>query len=134
MSTGATEKSLHIYLTYSEIPCFLFLQLNSYQVIIATDSHTSYVVFIYNRVEWSSPDSTGVAGTGIGAEPSKLPVMGISDGKSIEQLVAGSEEPRDEDKILNVEVDNGNTGIPGMWIFEASAPTQSTQTSECVPQ
>ena len=112
------------FLTYSEI---LFLQLNSYQVIIATDSHTSYVVFIYNRVEWSSPDSTGVGGTGIGAEPSKLPVMGISDGKSIERLVTGSEEPRDETKILNVEVANGNTGIPGMWIFEASDATQTSE-------
>ena len=107
---------------------FLFdLQLNSYQVIIATDSHTSYVIFIYDRVEWSSPDSTRVTlGSGIGAEPSKLPVLGISDGKSFERLVKGSEEPRDEDKILNVETDNGNTGIPGMWIFEASTATESS--------
>ena len=64
---------------------------------------------------------------GIGAESSKLPVMGVSDGKSIERLVTGSEEPRDETKILNVEVTNGNTGIPGMWIFEASAATQTSE-------
>ena len=106
----------------------LSLQLNSYQVVIASDSHTSYIIFIYNRVEWSSPDSTDVPlGSGVGAVPSKLPIMGISDGQSREQLVTGSEEPRDESKILNVEMDTGNTGKAGMWIFEAS----TSQRSEC---
>lgn len=106
--------------------------MNSYQAIIATDSHTSYVIFIYDRVEWTSPDSTGVvAGSGVGTKPSRLPVLGISDGLSIEHLVGGSEEPRNEKKILNVAQNVGTTVIPGLWIFEASTSTQSSMSIQC---
>ena len=54
--------------------------------------------------------------------------MGISDGKTIERLVKASEEPRDENEILSVVTDAGNTRVPGMWIFEASA---AAPPSEC---
>ena len=97
-------------------------QLNSYQAVLASNGKTTYVILIYDRVEWSSPDSTGVTpGAGVGAEPSKLPVLGIGDGFSDEQLIDPS--PRDESKILNVETSPGNNrfGIPGFWIFEASS-------------
>ena len=107
---------------------FCILQVNTYQAVIASDSHTSYVIFIYKNIQWSSPDSTGVhTGSGIGAEPSKLPVLGISDGEAHEQLVKGSDEPRNEHAILNVETEPGNTGVSGVWIFEA---TSGAQTSE----
>lgn len=77
---------------------------------------------------WSSPDSTRVPyGTGVGAESSRLPIMGISDGKSVERLVFGSEEPRDENKILSVDSDIGNARTPGMWVFEASAATSASE-------
>ena len=106
--------------------------MNSYQAIIATDSHTSYVIFIYDRVEWTSPDSTGiVAGSGVGTKPSRLPVLGISDGSSVEHLVGGSEEPRNEKRILKVAQNVGTTVIPGLWIFEASTSTQSSMSIQC---
>ena len=97
---------------------FVFVQLNSYQVVIATNGKTSYVIFNYNRVEWTSPDSVGVPpGAGVGAAPDKLPVLGIGDGFSHEKLIV---DTRVESDILDVEVNSGNTGLPGVWIFEAS--------------
>ena len=102
------------------------LQLNTFQAIIASDSQASYVIFIYKRVEWSSPDNTGVyPGSGVGAESSKLPILGISNGETHEQLVKGSNEPRDEHLILNVETEPGNTGVKGMWIFKATTDAQT---------
>ena len=104
------------------------MQVNTYQAIIASDSHTSYVIFIYKKVEWSSPDNTGVTpGSGLNAEPSKLPVLGISDGTGYEQLVSGSSEPRNEQNILNIETRPGNTKVPGVWIFQASAHPQTSE-------
>lgn len=102
------------------------MQLNSFQAIIATDKRTSFVIFIYSSIEWTSPDGTG-AKHGVGADPSKLPILGISDGYQYEQLVLGSSgEPHDEEAILTVDTDDGNTGVPGMWVFEASE-TAATQ-------
>ena len=104
------------------------LQVNTYQAIITSDSHTSYVIFIYQKIEWSSPDNTGVTpGSGIGASPSKLPVLGISDGTAYEQLVGGSSEPRNEQDILNVETSPGNTKVPGVWIFQSTAHAQTSE-------
>lgn len=102
--------------------------MNSYQATIATDGKTSYVILNYNRVEWTSPDSTGVSiGTGLGAIPERLPVLGIGDGFSHETLIDGSQS--DEQKILDVEMTAGNTGLQGLWIFEAS---DSSRTSKCI--
>lgn len=109
------------------------MQLNSYQAVIASNGKTSYVILIYDRVEWSSPDSTGVAhGSGLGAMPSQLPVLGISDGFSDEQLIDTS--PRDESTVLNVEMSPGNTrfGTKGLWIFEASASRSEYYMSVCM--
>jgi hypothetical protein len=104
------------------------MQVNTFQAIIASDEHTSYVIFIYKKVEWSSPDNTGVtAGSGVHAGPSKLPVLGISDGKACEQLVRGSSEPRNEEEILGAKTNLGNTKIPGVWIFQATAHAQTSE-------
>lgn len=104
------------------------LQVNTYQAIIASDSQTSYVIFIYKKVEWSSPDNTGVSpGSGAGAQPSKLPVLGISDGTANEQLVRGSSEPRNEKEILNAATQPGNTKVSGVWIFKATAHAQTSK-------
>lgn len=106
--------------------------MNTYQAIVASDSHTSYVIFIYKKVEWSSPDNTGVtAGSGVGAAPSKLPVLGISDGTAYEQLVSGSSEPRNEQEILSADTNLGNTKVTGVWIFEATAHAQTSELNSC---
>lgn len=102
--------------------------MNTYQAIIASDSHASYIIFIYEKVEWSSPDNTGVSpGSGVGAQPSKLPILGISDGIAYEQLVRGSSEPRNEQDILKAETEPGNTKVPGVWIFKATAHAQTSE-------
>ena len=57
--------------------------------------------------------------------------MGISDGQSYELLVTGSEEPRDESKIPNAEMEIGNTGVRELWIFEASASAKRSTYGSC---
>ena len=122
------ERVVVITTGYSIVSCAHALQVNTYQAIIASESHTSYVIFIYKNVEWSSPDNTGVTpGSGVGAGPSKLPVLGISDGTAYEQLVSGSSEPRNEQEILSAEINPGNTKVPGVWIFKATAHAQTSE-------
>ena len=97
-------------------------------MIIVSDDQTSYVIFIYKKVGWSSPDNSGVhVGSGIGAVLSKLPVLGISDGQVYEQLVKGSSEPRDKLAILNAASELGNTKVPGMWIFKANLDAHTSE-------
>ena len=104
--------------------------MNSFQVIIATDSTKSYVIINYKKIEWTSPDSTGVSpGAGLGAPANKLPVMGISDGHSHQQLVTLDGAYSNDQAILKAAVDNGNSGSPGLWVFEASATAGSS--SKC---
>ena len=100
------------------------MQLNSYQVVIATNGKTSYVIINYNRVEWTSPDSTGVApGTGVGAAADKLPVLGIGDGVSHKKMIIDSGVESD---ILDVDMTAGNSGKQGVWILEASASSSES--------
>ena len=103
------------------------MQLNSFQAVIATNGKTSYVIINYNRVEWTSPDSMGVApGTGVGAPADKLPVLGIGDGVSHKKLIVDSGKESD---ILNVDMTTGNTGKQGVWIFEASASSSKSKST-----
>ena len=46
-----------------------FLQLNTFQCVIATDGNTTFAIFLYNKIEWT---------TAMGSTPAKV---GFNDGR-----------------------------------------------------
>ncbi len=43
----------------------LYMQVNTFQVVIATDSLSSYVIFLYSDLQWYIPITSSGSGSGI---------------------------------------------------------------------
>ena len=54
----------------------VFLQLNTFQCVIATDGNTTFAIFLYNKIEWT---------TAIESTPAKV---GFNDGMSLSFLIS----------------------------------------------
>ena len=69
--------------------------------MIASDGTETYVLFLYEKIEWVSPDSVVPPGTGgLGGA---LPSMGIGDGKGFQKTIRGVNTESD---VLSLPEDN----------------------------
>ena len=88
------------------------LQTNTFQCVLASDGMLSFVIFLYadGEIQWTKGDaSSTTAQVGVNA----------GDGNQSESVPGSLTE-----EIINITL-TSNVGIPGMWIFEASASAES---------
>ena len=76
----------------------LFPQVNTFQAVLATDGNITFVMFLYNDIQWSSGYTTTGFNAGDGVHYYTVP----------ESLTA--------DDILNLD-STSNVGIPGMYTY-----------------
>ena len=62
--------------TFLSIDIAFFLQLNTFQCVIATDGNTTFAIFLYNKIEWT---------TAFESTPAKV---GFNDGMSLSLLIS----------------------------------------------
>ena len=86
--------------------CYLLLQANTFQCVLATDGYESYVIFLYahKRMQWSISDFDRLHA-----------VAGISAGDGINFNTIPESQTAE---IINVD-ETSNVGIPGVWMFQA---------------
>ena len=93
-----------------------FLQVNTFQCILATSNSESFVIFLYSDLQWTT--GTGSFGyRGLGGNEA---LAGYNTGDGINSYtIAGSQTP----EILKL-TRTSNVGIPGTWIFKVSKGTK----------
>ena len=90
------------------------LQVNTFQCVMASDSNSLYVLFLYADIQWTRAD-----------EGSALAQAGFNAGDNRTfYLIPGS----GTEAIRNIN-STSNVGVPGMWIFKVSE--SFVQTAEC---
>ena len=92
----------------------LQFQTNTFQCITATDSHRSYVIFLYldNGIQWTTGDASD-GENGLGGTPAQV---GFNAGDNITYYaVPGSRTS----SIVDIE-NTTNVGVPGMWVFQVN--------------
>ncbi|NXH16780.1 TECTA protein, partial [Bucco capensis] len=86
-------------------------KVNTFQVVLATDGLTSYVMLNYGDLQWTTGISNqGDPHTGLGGLPAQA---GFNSGDDIHYYnLPGSRSP----DVLNIS-QGSNVGLPGRWIF-----------------
>jgi len=86
-----------------------FLQINSFQCVLAMSKIESFVIFLYayERIRWT----TGGTDTGLGGTEA---VAGINAGDVIKFTSIPGSLTSD---IINI-YENSNVGVPGKWIYK----------------
>ena len=85
------------------------LQVNSFQLVLATDGVSSYVMFLYREIQWTTGDKSGGSGGFGGSEA----VVGINTGDRMNYIsVIGSGMP----EIVDVET-MSNIMKPGVFMY-----------------
>ena len=88
----------------------LYMQVNTFQCILATSELESFAMFLYADLQWTTGDkSFGSDGLG-GTEA----LAGYNAGDQINSYtITGSRTPR----IINI-TGTSNIKIPGRWVFK----------------
>lgn len=90
------------------------IQVNSFQVVLATDGVSSYVIFRYGEIQWTTGDKSGGSGGFGGSEA----VVGFNAGDRINYIsVIGSGMP----EIVDIETQT-NIMRPGVFMFRTDNP------------
>ena len=86
--------------------CYILLQTNTFQCVLATDGYESYVIFLYahKRIQWSNDIFNRMHA-----------VAGISAGDGNNFNTIPESQTSD---IINID-ETSNVGIPGVWMFQA---------------
>ncbi|XP_042653124.1 sushi, nidogen and EGF-like domain-containing protein 1 [Tyto alba] len=86
-------------------------KVNTFQAVLATDGATSFVMFNYGDIQWTTGISNaGDAHTGLGGIPAQA---GFNSGDDIHYYnIPGSRSPA----VLRIG-HKSNVGIPGRWLF-----------------
>ena len=88
--------------------------MNSFQVVLATDAVSSYVIFRYGEIQWTTGDKSGGSGGFGGSEA----VVGFNAGDRINYVsVIGSGMP----EIVDIETQT-NIMRPGVFMFRTDNP------------
>ena len=109
----------------SELPYYIdvhiwFIQVNTFQCVLATNEFESFVFFLYNDggIQWTTGDNSGGV-NGLGGSEA---IIGISTGHFsnhddyiIIPLYASA-------NILHIGK-TSNVGIPGVWMFKVGTGT-----------
>ena len=91
------------------IPLYISLQLNTFQAVLATDGRSTYVMFIYKDIRWTTGDASG-GRRGVGG---RIARAGLNAGDGRTSLtITGS----GTNAMLNLERMT-DVRIPGMYIL-----------------
>ena len=103
--------NLDIWLFNSPCPLYHFhltlsVQLNSFQAVMAMDGVTSYILFLYKDLQWTTSDAC----------PSSLPEAGISAGDGVRSTTLPSSGTTN---IVSL-TQTSSAGVPGLHILSSS--------------
>ena len=82
---------IHVFLLYAQV-------VNTFQAVLATDGNMTYVMFLYEDIQWGSAQTTIGFNAGDRSQSITLPESLTTEG------------------VLNLE-NTTNVGIPGVYIF-----------------
>ena len=89
----------------------LYMQVNTFQCILATSELESFVMFLYADLQWTTGDNS-FGSDGLGGTEA---LAGYNAGDQINSYtITGSHTPR----IINI-TRTSNVQIPGRWVFKA---------------
>ncbi|XP_071503248.1 sushi domain-containing protein 2-like [Diadema antillarum] len=89
---------------------------NSFQCVIATDEFETFVIFIYDLLEWTTgTESNGQADTGVGGTPAQVG-FNAGDGSKAKT----NSYSRDGSKLGQL-VTESNIEITGVWLYHVSS-------------
>lgn len=91
------------------------LQLNTFQVVLAFNQQESYVLFLYDDIQWTTADRSG-GENGLGGTPA---TVGLNSGDGLQYITvqgSGSSEIADVEHATNV-------GVDGLFIFRTDTDT-----------
>ncbi len=91
--------------------CYMFLQTNTFQCVLATDGLKSFAFFLYadGEIQWTTGDASSGSG-GFGGTPAHA---GFDAGDGVRfALIPESDSP----EIINIDT-TSNVGVPGVWAF-----------------
>ena len=101
----------------------MFMQVNTFQCVLATNEFESFVLFLYNDggIQWTTGDGINglgvidrLGGDGINGLGGNEATVGISSGDSYNYItVPSSQSPN----VLNID-QTSNVGNPGVWMFK----------------
>ena len=78
--------------------CCMYVQVNTFQCVLATSGSKSFVIFLYKDLQWGGGEA----------------VAGINAGDGINFITIPGSLSQD---ILSL-TETSNVGNPGVWIFE----------------
>ena len=87
-----------------------FLQVNTFQCILATDGMTSYSIFLYEDqgIQWTTSDRNG----GIDGLEGNPALVGFDSGSGVVFNLPGS----GTNEILSLN-SSSNIGVPGVFVY-----------------
>ena len=94
---------------------------NTFQLVLVLDRNSSFVMFNYAQLEWTTGDSDGGDASGLGGTEA-MAGFDAGDGVNYEK-VPGSMTP----EVLQL-TQTSNVRVPGRWIYRLSSSTFSTGT------
>ncbi|XP_046338970.2 sushi domain-containing protein 2-like isoform X2 [Haliotis rufescens] len=90
---------------------------NTFQAVLITDSLQSFVIFNYNKIEWTTgSNSGGVTTTGLGGNPAQAG-FNAGDQKTYMEIPGAR-----KNAVLNLTL-TSNVNIPGKWVFRVDSAT-----------
>ena len=91
---------------------FVPTQLNSFQVVVASDSRQSFIIFNYNRLQWTTGDASG-GRYGFGGTPARAGINGGYGVNAITLYPSGS-------RSLIYKTRDTNCGVNGVFVLAPS--------------
>jgi len=90
---------------------FIYLcppQLNSFQVVVASNSAQSYIIFLYDQLQWTTGDASGGRRTGFGGTSARA---GINGGSGVNAITIYGSGTRGLTTKLTRDTNCGQRGI-----------------------
>ncbi|XP_041370957.1 sushi domain-containing protein 2-like [Gigantopelta aegis] len=97
---------------------------NTFQAVLITDSVRSFVIFNYNKIEWTTgSNSGGSTNTGLGGNPAQAG-FNAGDKKTYREIPGARNH-----SVVNLTLTT-NVGQPGKWVFQVDSETIVGRCSE----
>ena len=102
----------------------MHFQTNTFQCVLATSEGESFVIFLYEKIQWTTGISSG-GSRGLGGTEA---LAGINAGNYIYSItIPGSKTP----SIINI-TQTSNVGISGTWMFSLKSMISVACLQYCV--
>ena len=103
------DRHVRLQLNFQYLPSIQCTQTNTFQCILASDGDTSFALFIYDDIQWTTGDaSEGESGTG--GFPAEVG-FNAGDGVRFKEVPTSQ-----TDEVINIET-TSNVGKEGLWVF-----------------